>query len=91
MIVAIMRVMISLRVQRSTKKSYLLNWHKSQGLGLPIKSQNYAGIIGKHSLLVVLSCMVRMQIMTVFLVMMALIKEFQVQSHTPDLAATLFL
>ena len=27
-------IMISLRVQRSTKNSYLL--HKSQGLGLPI-------------------------------------------------------
>ena len=29
-------IMISLRVQRSTKNSYLLSWHKSQGLGLPI-------------------------------------------------------
>ena len=29
-------IMISLRVQRSTKNSYLLGWHKSRGLGLPI-------------------------------------------------------
>ena len=29
-------IMISLRVQRSTKNSYLLSWHKSQGLGFPI-------------------------------------------------------
>ena len=29
-------IMISLRVQWSTKNPYLLSWHKSQGLGLPI-------------------------------------------------------
>ena len=53
-----------IRVQRSTKNSYLLSWHKSQGLGLPISLKNYAGIIGQGlmktlvKILVVLSCMV---------------------------------
>ena len=48
--------------------------------------------MGKDSLPVVLSCMVTYTDIDKkgFLVMTALIKGFQVQSHTPDPAATLF-
>ena len=48
--------------------------------------------MGKDSLLVVLSCMVTYADIDKkgFLVMTTLIKGFQVQSQTPDQAATLF-